>query len=92
MRSVYANKNLDLWTAAALLVSLLATMPALSAQKDLPRVTHDGLELVPDSKVAAAWAKPGVDFSGYKRILILEAEWAQLLRQSLDEIHAGGTE
>ena len=35
--------------------------------------THDGLELVPDSGVMAAWLKPEADFSVYQRVMILEA-------------------
>jgi len=39
---------------------------------DPPEVTHDGLHLVPDSKVGVAWVDPDADFSIYKRIGILE--------------------
>ena len=35
-------------------------------------VTHDGLERVPKSKVERAWVKPGVDFSQYTEVGLLD--------------------
>lgn len=61
--------------AAAVVVATLGAGPAMAKKKtarDLPATTHDGLELVPASEVAAAWVKPGADFGPYERILILE--------------------
>ncbi len=73
------NRSQGLGTCAALaaviIASALTTGPALAKKKkvhELPEVTHDGLELLPDRKVAAAWVKPGADFSTYDRILILD--------------------
>jgi len=37
-----------------------------------PQVTHDGLRLVPNSKMERAWVKPGEDFSQYKRVGLLD--------------------
>jgi len=35
-------------------------------------MTHDGLERVPDSRVDRAWVKPGVDFSQYTAVSLLD--------------------
>ncbi len=35
-------------------------------------VTHDGLQLVPNSSMERAWVKPGEDFSQYNRVGLLE--------------------
>ncbi len=35
-------------------------------------VTHDGLERVPNSRVDRAWIKPGVDFSQYTEVGLLD--------------------
>ena len=61
--------------AAVLLGALVAASPVEAKKKDKGpvQVTHDGLHLVPDTEVAAAWVKPGADFSGYERIMILDA-------------------
>lgn len=64
--------------AAGMLASALLAAPVLQAEdkpsgKPAPAVSHDGLHLVPGSEVAAAWVKPDADFSGYQRVMILEA-------------------
>lgn len=57
---------------AVLLLSLVNGAAELVAD-ELSQVTHDGLHLVPDTEVAAAWVKPDADFSGYDKFLILDA-------------------
>lgn len=48
--------------------------PAVAAEKEEPpQVSHDGLRLLPDTEVAMVYLKPDVDFTGYKRIMILDA-------------------
>jgi hypothetical protein len=37
-----------------------------------PEVSHDGLHLVPDTKLQLVYLKPGADFSVYKRIALLD--------------------
>jgi hypothetical protein len=62
--------------ATALIGALVAGLPVEAKKKkdEGPvQVTHDGLHLVPDTEVAAAWVKPGADFSGYDRIMLLDA-------------------
>jgi len=60
---------------AAVLIAVLAAGSAVAAKKPKqpPEVTHDGLHLVPGTEVAAAWVKPEADFSGYQRIMLLDA-------------------
>lgn len=48
--------------------------PAFAAEKEEPaQVSHDGLRLLPDTEAAIVYLKPDTDFTGYKRIMILEA-------------------
>ena len=56
-----------------LLASLFLSAVPLIAEDELPEVSHDGLHLVPGTDVAAAWVKPDADFSGYQRVMILDA-------------------
>ena len=58
-----------------ILLSFLGAESATAAkrQEEAPKASHDGLELLPDTEVAMAYVKPGADFSGYKRLMILDA-------------------
>ena len=40
--------------------------------EDLPATTHDGLQLLPETKVEAAYMKPGADLSQYDKVALLE--------------------
>lgn len=52
---------------------LAAALCAACAGTDrLPDVTHDGLERVAGSKMERAWVKPGVDFSQYTHVELLD--------------------
>ncbi len=58
-------------------ISPLIAVPLLAfcslvLSDDLPATTHDGLELLPDTTVRAAYMKPGADLSQYDRIALLE--------------------
>jgi len=61
-------------TTAAVLIAALVSMPvvALAAKKDELPETHDGLVLVPDRKVAAAYYDPEADLSVYNKIMLLD--------------------
>lgn len=61
-------------TAAILFVVLLLGLPlgTFAQKKEDPPETHDGLVLVPDRKVAAAYVDPEADFSIYNKIMILD--------------------
>lgn len=63
---------------AAMFATLVAG-PALHGKeqpKGPPKVSYDGLELVPGTQVEAVWVSPDADFSVYERILILDAHVA----------------
>jgi hypothetical protein len=57
-----------------LIVSLFLAMAATFAfaKADFPAVSHDGLHLVPDTKLRAVYMKPGADLSQYDRVAILD--------------------
>jgi len=59
---------------ALLVVAVLVfCVPDAVAKKNkLPKVSHDGLELQKDTKLAAVYMKPGAEFSQYKRVAILD--------------------
>jgi len=55
----------------AVVIALVLPLAA-SAAKQPPQSTFDGLELQPDTKLAVVYLRPGVDFSGYRRVALLE--------------------
>lgn len=58
--------------AAPALAAILCTGVAIA--DDHSQQTFDGLVLVPDSKVDAAYRHPDADFSGYERVMLLEPQ------------------
>lgn len=60
------------------MVLLITGIPEVVAPQEWEQRTHDGLVLLSETKVAAAWVKPEADFSGFRRVLILEAHVAFL--------------
>ena len=58
---------------AGVLAAILICGTALANDKvELPEVDSDGLHLVKDSKVAAAYAAPGADLSQYSKVMMLD--------------------
>ncbi len=57
----------------ALGLALLGAGVAFASDEDPIERTHDGLVLVPDSAVKAAWVRPDTDFSVYERVAINKA-------------------
>ncbi len=57
-----------------LLVPLIVLFAATTglAGDDLPAVSHDGLHLMPDTKLRAVYMKPGADLSQYDKIALLD--------------------
>jgi hypothetical protein len=57
------------------IVSLLLAMAATLAvaKADLPAVSHDGLHLMPDTKLRAVYMKPGADLSQFDKVKLLDA-------------------
>ncbi|MCX2980253.1 DUF3313 family protein [Halieaceae bacterium IMCC14734] len=61
-------------TALFITAIAFAAISTLSVQSgDAPEVSHDGLHLDTDSKVALLYTKPDADFSVYERFLMLDA-------------------
>lgn len=56
------------------IVSLVLVMAATLAfaKDDFPAVSHDGLHLVPDTKLRAVYMKPGADLSEYDKVSLLD--------------------
>ena len=54
----------------SLFLALAATLAV--AKADFPAVSHDGLHLMPDTKLRAVYMKPGADLSQYDRVAILD--------------------
>lgn len=59
-------------TFSAVSVIVLVLVATLSVQSDAPEISFDGLHLEESKKVAVLYAKPGADFSGYKRFIMLK--------------------
>jgi hypothetical protein len=68
-----AGSGLRTILGAALAAALCA---ACATESRVPDVTHDGLERIESSRVARAWVKPGVDFSQYTHVGLLDCEVA----------------
>lgn len=77
-----------------LLLALLLGAGALAADKDLPAVSHDGLELR-QGKADVVYVRSGVDFSQYQRIAILDCpvafskSWERDQRSRAQRLDAG---
>ena len=58
-----------------LIVSFCLAMAATFAfaKADFPAVSHDGLHLMPDTKLRAVYMKPGADLSQYSKVKLLDA-------------------
>ena len=52
---------------------LLLVATAGYAKDDFPKVSHDGLHLMPDTQLRAVYMKPGADLSQYDKIALLDA-------------------
>jgi hypothetical protein len=65
------GRNIRLAAMSVLSIALMLPLAA-SAAKQPPQSTFDGLELQPDTKLAVVYLRPGADFSGYRRIALLE--------------------
>ena len=53
-------------------VFLLMAASLAVAKADFPAVSHDGLHLMPDTKLRAVYMKPGADLSEYDRVALLD--------------------
>jgi len=64
-------------SASGLLVALTLLFPiTASAADEVPQETHDGLVLLADRKIAAAYVDPDADFGAYNKIMMLDCHVA----------------
>jgi hypothetical protein len=54
------------------LLLVLSGSPAAIASDSVPEVTHDGLHLLKNTKLARVWMKPGASLAGYNKLQILD--------------------
>ena len=60
-------------SASAVLTAVTLLFPIMaSADDEVPEMTHDGLVLVADRSVAAAYVDPDADFGAYNKIMLLD--------------------
>ncbi len=57
---------------AGLLLSQLPANPLQAEDMKPPEVSHDGLRLLKDSRLALVYAKPGLDLRRYEKFMLLE--------------------
>jgi len=69
MKTSFALRSIN----ALLIFTLCAFTSAFAMAKELPKTTHDGLELVKNTKLRAVYMKPGASLDQYTRVAILDA-------------------
>ena len=69
------NPARAIYTIAILVLAGVFCLPAHAQKKDLP-LTLDGLQLLPESKLAAVYADPEADLAVYDSLLLLDAQVA----------------
>lgn len=57
---------------AALAAALCTACANGMKEESATEITHDGLHLVPHSRMQRAWLKPGEDFSQYTRVMLVD--------------------
>lgn len=65
------KKIAGITSLAAVFVAVTMSVPVFAKDK-LPEVDSDGLHLVKDRKVYAAYTKPGADLSAYDKIMLVD--------------------
>ena len=55
----------------AIFLLLVVAATTVAAKTSFPAVSHDGLHLMPDTKLRAVYMKPGADLSEYDKIALL---------------------
>jgi len=59
--------------AAICALSIILALPlCAAAAKEPPQTTYDGLQLRPNTKLGLVYLRPDADFSGYRRIALLD--------------------
>jgi len=57
---------------ASLLLFFAIAASSVMAKDELPQTSHDGLELVQDTKIRVVYMKPGASLDQYKRVALLD--------------------
>jgi Protein of unknown function (DUF3313) len=65
------RKIVSIWSMTAIFIAVMISAPAFAKDK-LPEVDSDGLQLVKDRQVYAAYAKPGTDLSVYDKVMLVD--------------------
>jgi hypothetical protein len=65
------KKNVVQIVMALVATTALAATTVL-AKDELPTVSHDGLHLMPDTKLRAVYMMPGADLSQYDKVTLLD--------------------
>lgn len=60
----------------AALAAALFSLNLTAKEKQWPEVTEEGLQRVPDTRMAVVYAEPGADLSGYTKVMLVEPEVA----------------
>ena len=55
-----------------LVTSALAVETGLASSHEMPKTTHDGLVLQPDTKLRAVYLKPGASLAGYDKVALVD--------------------
>lgn len=66
-------KSLRVFHALTAVLLIAASLPLSARESELPQFTADGLELVPNSKLAIVYVEPGASLAGYHRVKLLDA-------------------
>lgn len=88
---------------SSLMLSVVVVIGAAAAVKDLPEVSHEGLVLEKGKVASVVYVRPGVGFSQYNRIAILDCavvfrkDWERdqrvsgkrISQKDMDEIRSG---
>ena len=66
------NRMQVLGALGLLIASSLVMETGLASSHELPKTTHDGLVLQPDTKLRAVYLKPGASLAGYDKVALLD--------------------
>lgn len=69
------RNNMSTFSISLILSGILLSFP-LIANEELPQVTAEGLERVPDTRLAVVYAEPDLDLSEYSKLLLIEPQVA----------------
>jgi hypothetical protein len=71
-RAKWSTKVIMTYRTRALVALMVVAAMPLRAEDELPKTTHDGLELLSDTKVYAVYARPGASLAPYTKVALLD--------------------